>query len=112
VYAIPSLAGPGSGIASVLLKPTSPHHPAKSATVKSNASANSISMFTHIISPNAFSRLIGPRIGDFRFDISERRAGDRRRMNENCVYIRSSRRYIPFIGVSPVAISCPCQSFK
>jgi hypothetical protein len=41
---------------SIVRNPASRHQPKKSAAVKSNASPNSISMFSDIISPNAFSR--------------------------------------------------------
>src|SRR5690349_3253911 len=54
--AIAALAAPASGRISQRLKPASRHQDVKSAPVKSKASPNSISMFSDIIRPNAFSR--------------------------------------------------------
>ncbi|MPZ53735.1 MAG: hypothetical protein GEU79_13560 [Acidimicrobiia bacterium] len=56
LYAIPALVGPASGTTSTSLKPTSLHHEAKSAPVKSNASPNSIITLSDMRRPNAFSR--------------------------------------------------------
>jgi hypothetical protein len=56
LYATAALEGPASGITSVRSNPTSLHQRVKSAPVKSNATPNSISMLSDIISPKAFSR--------------------------------------------------------